>query len=312
MKKRSLFAAVAMLIVSALVLTSATYAWFAIGGNSNITTLQGKICTSESGVTLRLNQDGAGWTTTLDYKTLRSDTTNNHFVTTWKNASNEVVNPDPTNNALTATGTYMPMSTKTPADESGIFSYTLNGVTFQANTGTKSNWYDSYQFYVATLTEDATETVDALLTIGGSAAACARAAVYTSTDGGTTWSDDPMFFSGAAEDGWKPLTAGLNPGAKDDNGNYIADSGDTSVTAGVSGAAVPCVSAASTNTNRAFSLGNVHAQNYNTNGVKNTLVKVYVWVEGQDTDCAPNNTGVPGGDIQVTWQFKLHSAQWGA
>lgn len=43
MKKRSLFAAVAMLLVSALVLTSATFAWFAAGQATTVTTVTSKV-----------------------------------------------------------------------------------------------------------------------------------------------------------------------------------------------------------------------------------------------------------------------------
>lgn len=59
MKKRSLFAAVAMLVVSAIVLTSATFAWFNLSNNAAVDQLE---LTVESGSGLYLSVDnGTTW-----------------------------------------------------------------------------------------------------------------------------------------------------------------------------------------------------------------------------------------------------------
>ncbi len=65
MKKRSLFAAVAMLIVSAVVLTSATYAWFASGSKADIGTIGASISNSDG--TLLISVDSTNWGTNLEY-----------------------------------------------------------------------------------------------------------------------------------------------------------------------------------------------------------------------------------------------------
>ena len=65
MKKRSLFAAVAMLIVSAVVLTSATYAWFASGSKADIDTIGASISNSDG--TLLISVDSTNWGTNLEY-----------------------------------------------------------------------------------------------------------------------------------------------------------------------------------------------------------------------------------------------------
>lgn len=65
MKKRSLFAAVAMLIVSAVVLTSATYAWFASGSRADIDTIGASISNSDG--TLLISVDSTNWGTNLEY-----------------------------------------------------------------------------------------------------------------------------------------------------------------------------------------------------------------------------------------------------
>lgn len=52
MKKRSLFAAVAMLIVSAIVLTSATYAWFAASAQATMDSISATIKNDQGGILL--------------------------------------------------------------------------------------------------------------------------------------------------------------------------------------------------------------------------------------------------------------------
>ena len=63
MKKRSLFAAVAMLIVSAVVLTSATYAWFASGTEVTVSTVSADVSNSDGSI--KISADGSNWKTTL-------------------------------------------------------------------------------------------------------------------------------------------------------------------------------------------------------------------------------------------------------
>lgn len=69
MKKRSLFAAVAMLIVSAVVLTSATYAWFASGSKADIETIGAQITNSDGTLLIATIPSGndANWGVTLPY-----------------------------------------------------------------------------------------------------------------------------------------------------------------------------------------------------------------------------------------------------
>jgi hypothetical protein len=63
MKKRSLFAAVAMLIVSAVVLTSATYAWFASGTEVTVSTVSADVSNSDGSI--KISADGSNWKTNL-------------------------------------------------------------------------------------------------------------------------------------------------------------------------------------------------------------------------------------------------------
>jgi hypothetical protein len=330
MKKRSLFAAVAMLIVSAILLTSATYAWFATGGPATISTITGKVAEAGAGITLRTQPTSGtgatGWVTTLDYAMLAKDQTNNHFATNYTNTGKKAdvggvtwtfVNPtdddahvvtDSTNKELT----YEPVSTANPrahtqADPT-IFAYQLSNREFSAANGDLASFYDEYSFYVSTISEDTdTEThdtnVNMALTIGGRAAPAARVAVYSYD--GSTWTDHGIF-SGSTETGWKPLVGALdleNSTYTDQNNNYVLDTSDSSTDANmaekISGTAVTTTSAATAQT---ILLPDCHVQD---SASGNRLVKVFVWVEGQDADCKPTDTRVPGGDVTVQFSFTM-------
>lgn len=63
MKKRSLLAAVAMLIVSAIVLTSATYAWFATNTTVSVEEVQASVSNTDGSILI--SEDGLTWRTSL-------------------------------------------------------------------------------------------------------------------------------------------------------------------------------------------------------------------------------------------------------
>ncbi len=69
MKKRSLFAAVAMLLVSAVVLTSATYAWFAAGSKADIDQIKAKVTAGDGTLQIATITTGndANWGISLPY-----------------------------------------------------------------------------------------------------------------------------------------------------------------------------------------------------------------------------------------------------
>ncbi len=318
MKKRSLFAAVAMLIVSAIVMTSATYAWFAVGGNATISAMTGNVAKSKSGVMLQTLASNAEWKNQLTYVDLASDTSNNKFATNHKDSGGNFVAPGTTGEVVT--GEYVPVSMSNPNDSNALkAAYTISDHAYSETTvagQTIADWYDCYTFRVAKVTED-TKNVDARVKVDGSAAQAARVAIYTSTDGGTTWTTTPIFVSGEAETTWKPIITALDTdattGIKDKaNGsgqyNYIVDEQDTNYVAGTLGSsATTCNDGSSWYT---FTLTNPHAMGYNESGVTNTLVKVYVWIEGNDDDCYPNSLNVPGKSFNVEWGFKVTGESW--
>lgn len=61
-KKRALLSAIAMLVVSAVVLSSATFAWFVAGDQANISSISANVATSSS---IQISADKDNWTATL-------------------------------------------------------------------------------------------------------------------------------------------------------------------------------------------------------------------------------------------------------
>lgn len=59
MKKRSLVAAIAMLVVSAIVLTSATYAWFATSNRADVSAISASVANGSSNLSLKATGDYA-------------------------------------------------------------------------------------------------------------------------------------------------------------------------------------------------------------------------------------------------------------
>ena len=65
MKKRSLVAALAMLVVSAIVLTSSTYAWFATGTTAKVSNISATVANTAGNI--QISADGTNYSTALDY-----------------------------------------------------------------------------------------------------------------------------------------------------------------------------------------------------------------------------------------------------
>ena len=127
MKKRSLFAAVAMLIVSAIVLTSATFAWFQANGSVEVAGFNATT-TSQGGGLLVSTTGGAG---------------------TWKNALTYDDYAAVNSNVLIASGgTFTPVSGSVGADGSVSFiAGSLSGATF-SYSGSATQGYIKYTTYV--------------------------------------------------------------------------------------------------------------------------------------------------------------------
>jgi len=77
MKKRSLFAAVVMLIVSAIVLTSATYAWFAGNSKVEVSTISASVNASNG--SLQISYNNSDWSKLVLTQTDLAGVSSNHF-----------------------------------------------------------------------------------------------------------------------------------------------------------------------------------------------------------------------------------------
>ncbi len=74
MKKRSLVAAIAMLMVSAIVLTSSTYAWFATGTTAKVSGISAQVSNTSGNITI--SADGTNYSTALEYAAFQGQTGN--------------------------------------------------------------------------------------------------------------------------------------------------------------------------------------------------------------------------------------------
>lgn len=191
MKKRSLISAVAMLIVSAIVLTSATYAWFATGSNAYVETISATITNSDGSILLSAD-GGTNWLSTIGQ-----------------------------GNFTAATGTfssaYAPVSV-TVAPSPVVVGGQLDGSNFQAVAATAGNEYTEFTYKLKT-------TVDATVTCAPSfstAVAYGYALVIVNGQTYLYGSDSTRTYNPIATAADLSTVVGV-----DSNNNYIMDNGDS-------------------------------------------------------------------------------------
>lgn len=270
MKKRSLFAAVAMLIVSAVVLTSATYAWFAQASNATVGTFSGNVAAAGTGVQVQSHVTGAKWT-------------------------DKLVKDDLASAEDLYASEYTPCSTTdgTSWKKTSIGSGNKYAAFADATAGTD---FDQYIFNVGTLAEH--DTVTGTLFVGGTAGAAARVLVEKKVGSGN-WTQIGYFAPSA--ESWKGIVS--LPGTADvvDNGDYYITEGD--LTAAVSGIEtgdylVPLTAtAAPASGGYGIELGEVGV----AGSASYTQIRVTTWVEGNDADCLART--VAGNTITTNWSF---------
>ena len=76
MKKRSLVAALAMLMVSAIVLTSSTYAWFATSNKAQVTGVQASVENADGSILISATGDEGTFATSVNYADFKDKTGN--------------------------------------------------------------------------------------------------------------------------------------------------------------------------------------------------------------------------------------------
>lgn len=76
MKKRSLVAAIAMLMVSAIVLTSSTYAWFATSNKAQVTGVQASVENADGSILISATGEDGSFATSVNYADFKNLTGN--------------------------------------------------------------------------------------------------------------------------------------------------------------------------------------------------------------------------------------------
>ncbi len=252
-KKRALLSAVAMLIVSAVVLSSATFAWFTAGNQATITGIGASVGTSSS---LQVSSDeGTSWKSAL----IPADfgKADDYFpgqlvaVSTAAAASTSFFNGSFTENSDLFTSS---SATDSVADLGGKL------VKFTFLIRATSNVTVSYT--TSSLTGNAVPAVYTMMKIG---AAADNAAAAT-----------PVVLKAAGDSYYPVNTAGT---AHDTNGNFIIDSADSPL---------PTIIGSSTVSATPFSSAATFG--LTANAAKQVIV--FMWLEGNDAQCFVGTGGV--------------------
>lgn len=247
MKKRSLVAAIAMLVVSAIVLTSSTYAWFASNSSASVSNISATVTNNDGSLQVMATDSaaaGAVWKTAIvatDYTGLPS--------------------------AL------HPVSMNINSGSPTFYKVTYDGQNFTAGSAGASNTdYLVYGFDVKyTNGGDSAATINVTPTWGDTSNFCY--ALIQLTAGGTTTN---YILASAGS-----YTAVTNvTGTIDDSTGATAaviDATDDGYANATMGAALGGATTTTSGTALTFSAAASTATTAN--------VKVYIWAEGQDANC---------------------------
>jgi len=266
MKKRSLFAAVAMLIVSAIVLTSATYAWFTASADTvAVDAISAKVTKSDGSIQIKANYNksataGEAWTDVLH----ASD-----FIY----SANQPLNAVSVDFGSGSNGVYTTMGGPIKVDYDGS-NFTGGNTPTDGNEGSTVD-YIHYSFDVrmtSSSPDGKTVTMTPDFTRGGSF-------IYAAVKVG----DNYYVYDGGNSDSYVPVKTVVGTIVdNDENGEKaIIDSNDSNYVAGnmgntVNGAAVS-----------AIELWNANNTKSADGSIKTftQTVNVYIWAEGNDTNC---------------------------
>lgn len=248
MKKRSLVAALAMLVVSAIVLTSSTYAWFASNATATVSDISATVTNNNGSLTVAAsgtyaaNEIKKTAITASDYDFGRTSNTLNPVSMSMDSGA--------------------PLFNKVSFEE-GAFT-NITGAAENAD-------YITYQFkaeYVNGADKTATIEISPSFTRG---ADFLYGIVKVTANNTATY----YFYNSA--DSYEPVKSMTSSSVVDTNGNSIIDSGDTGYVQGDMGVTTGATIAES---GKAVTLMTVDAQT-----TAEATVDVYIWAEGQDAQC---------------------------
>lgn len=261
MKKRSLVAAIAMLIVSAIVLTSSTYAWFASSASASVTGINATVSNNNGSISVAPTGTYAKAAVKDIYKT----------AITGNDYENLCTNLNPVSMNFTTT----PQFNKVNYDTAKFTSFTAGG---------ENSDYLVYQFKVkASNAADASaaRTVSMGTSFTTNSGAFCNGIVAVTVNSTTTY----YFYNGGGSyEALVAMTAG-STGIEDTNGNAIVDAGDANLVAAsdlvqsTSFATAGLVDGPSSISVLTGIAAGAEAE---------ATVTCYVWAEGQDSGCTGN------------------------
>ncbi len=247
MKKRSLVAALAMLMVSAIVLTSSTYAWFATGTTAKVSNVEASITNNDGSISISAKID-EGYKTSLN----KSDLENvgqNYFAETFNPVS---FDPE--------AGTFISGSI---AQDTSEGSATRGEMLFTPDTAVTTS-YTRYTVFVKASTAC---KVNVTPTFGTSNVSYAYASIAVDEAA-------PTIFSATNGRQYNPLLVNAPIGVDANNDKIMsAEDKATDNTSPYTGVSTKTVTA----TNGSIQL--------NLEANKAVQLDVYLWAEGQDAAC---------------------------
>lgn len=254
MKKRSLVAALAMLMVSAIVLTSSTYAWFATATTAQVSGINAKI--ENAAGSIYVSADKANWASSLSAADLA--------------ASGKITQ------SLT-TVSYNPASDQFFAGQFGsgaqATTFTLTGAEAVAGYNRATVYLKAEQAGTVTVTPSLAGTMTG------------AEFIYASVK-----VNGNQIFLGAANDSYYPIlpeSLGTNGTAYDTNPqNGIIDSAEIGQNGGT-GCKLGNLVQVSTNQTITFDVA-AYASDADI-----VSIEIYLWAEGQDDDCIGLKTASP-------------------
>ncbi len=250
MKKRSLVAALAMLVVSAIVLTSSTYAWFATSSAATVDKFSASVTNNSGSLTVQAVNDGVPGTK----KTALASTDFTSLVQYLQPVSLYIDNGVKVNKVAYDAAKFDAFSTA--SNKSDYLYYEYNAEYINGGEG------------VATVNMIPTFTAD-------EAGKFLYGLLEVTAGGSTTY----YIFDGHSGS-YVPVKALSNGEVKDTNGNNIIDANDEGYSAADMAASVATV-ATSTASGATIQLFDAPAGETTT-----ANIKVYVWAEGQDDNCS--------------------------
>ena len=260
MKKRSLFVAVVMLVVSAMVLTSATYAWFATTGSLTVQSFSASVENTSGG--LVISADNSNWTNTLTYADYNYTNNTNSLIGTYTNGTY-------------AGGTFTPVSGTVGSAGVSFVGGRLAGATFTGEAATTGS-YLKVTTYAKTL-----NGVTGTLTITPNfttASDFVYYAIFVKDSGGNVVTNGTYTLAKQA-DGYSPISSSSGTCTDANTDGVIQSAEGSAGTVTVSSTSVSAVATSA----QAISVSM-------TASLTAVTIDVYMWAEGQDANCTGSVT----------------------